>query len=277
MALFLFAGYAPGALVITTTNQNGAVPFTPTWTPATDSLIAGLVPGTGSGNFSEEATGRNVNSLTAGGSLTITSIENSSDSGTTAGINYVTCGNDDGAGSTIVYTLPASTYGYNLTNITVDSGWQDNGRDAQAYTVSYSTISNPTIFTVLTSVNYNPSVAGGVASANQAVLNDSAGGLIATNVAAVQFDFTTPSSEHGYCGYGAITMEGTVATNLILPPIVITTSNQNSATSFVPTWTIETNNLIAGHSPQQCRVGQLCHRIRSGRRERADGRNFWSG
>ena len=199
---------APGALVVSTANQTGAVPFTPAWAPAADSLIAGLVPSTAAGNFSEEATGRNVNSLTAGGSLTITSIENSGGSGTTAGINYATCGSADGAGSTIIYTLPASTYGYNLTNITVDSGWQDNGRDAQAYTVSYSTVVNPTVFTVLTSVNYNPSVSAGVASANQVILSDSAGGLIASNVAAVMFDFTAPSSENGYCGYGAVTVEG---------------------------------------------------------------------
>jgi len=255
--LLTFAGGARAALVITTTNQTGNVPFTPTWTPAKDSLIAGLVPSTSLGNFSEEAAGRNIVSLTAGGSLTLTSIQNSSASGTTCGLNYVTCGDGSGAGSTVIYALPPSTYGYNLTNITVDSGWQDNGRDAQAYTVYYSTVLNPTVFTMLTSVNDNPSVSGGTASANQVVLSDSAGGLIATNVAAVMFDFTSPSSENGYCGYGAITVEGTAAINVLGPAIVITTSNQNSSVSFTPTWTIETNNLIAGKLPSAVGPGNF--------------------
>jgi hypothetical protein len=33
--------------------------------------------------------------------------------------------------------------------------------------------------------------------------------MLATNVAAVKFDFTSPPSENGYCGYGAITIFGT--------------------------------------------------------------------
>ena len=108
--------------MVLTANQYGPVPLTPAWTPASDSLIAGLVPSTASGNFSEEASGRNVNALTAGGNLTIATIANSFNSGTTAGTNYVTCGNAPGAGSTVTYTLPVSSYGYNITNITVDSG-----------------------------------------------------------------------------------------------------------------------------------------------------------
>ena len=251
--MLVLARSATAALVIVTANQYGPAPLTPAWTPVADSLIAGLAPSTASGNFSEEISGRNVNSLTAGGSLTITSVGNP----TTCSTNYVTCGNANGAGSTVIYTLPASTYGYNLTNITVDSGWQDNGRDAQAYTVYFSTVVNPTVFTALTAVNYNPSVPGGTPSANQVVLNDSAGGLIASNVAAVMFDFTSPGSENGYCGYGAITIEGAAATNLIGPVIVITTSNQNNSVSFIPTWPVETNNLIAGKLPSTTGPGNF--------------------
>ncbi len=254
--LLIFTVSAQSTLVITTTNQMGLVPFTPTWLPAPDSLIAGLTPSTATGNFSEEASGRNVNTLTAGGSLTLTSLTNPG-GGTTAGINYVTCGNAGGAGSTIIYTLPVTPSGYNLTNITVFSGWQDNGRDAQAYTVSFSTVVNPAVFTVLTAVNYNPPVPAGVASANLAILNDSAGGLIASNVAAVKFDFTTPGSENGYCGYGAITVQGTAATKVAGQFIVITPSNQYSSASFVPTWPIETNNLIAGKLPSSVGPGNF--------------------
>ena len=257
--LLALVGPVHATLLLTATNETGNMPFTPTWTPATDSLIAGMTPTTASGSFSEEAAGRVVNSLTAGGSLTITSMENSDDSGTTCGQNYVTCGDGDGAGSTLVYTLPASACGYNLTNITVDSGWQDNGRDAQAYTISYSTIVNPTLFTVLTSVNYNPSVPGGLASANQVIISDAAGGLIATNVAALEFDFTSPASENGYCGYGAITVAGTAATNVTGPLLVITTSNEYSSVSFVPTWPIEANNLIAGQLPSSASPGNFAN------------------
>jgi len=226
VVLLADATSASATLVISTANQIGAAPLTPTWAPATNSLIAGLVPSTALGNFSEEMAGRNVNSLTAGGSLTI------SQAGGTASANYVTCGDTYGAGSTVIYTLPAFTNGYHLTNITVYGGWQDNGRDQQAYTIYYSTVVNPTVFTVLTPVNYNPSVSSGPASATRVVLSDSAGGIIAANVAAVKFDFTSPSSENGYTGYGAITVQGTAATNVIVPPILITTANQSSSSSF---------------------------------------------
>jgi hypothetical protein len=171
----------------------------------------------------------------------------------------VTGGNGNGAGSTLVYTLPASAHGYNLTNITVYSGWQDNGRDAQAYTVFYSTVADPQAFTALASVNYNPPVPGGIASANRVILSDPAGGVIAANVAAVKFDFTSPGSENGYVGYGAITIEGVAATNLIVPPIVITTANQNGGSSFTPTWPVETDSLIAGQMPSAVGSGNFTY------------------
>ena len=49
--------------------------FTPTWTVKTEkSLIADQLPGGKSGNFSLEASGRNVDSLTAGGNQMINRI-----------------------------------------------------------------------------------------------------------------------------------------------------------------------------------------------------------
>jgi len=209
-------------VVISTANQYGPLPFTPTWIPASDSLIAGLAPTTAEGNFSQEISGRNVDTLTAGGGLTISQVAG------TASINYVTCGNSYGAGSLVIYTLPASAngYGYNISNITVYSGWQDSGRDAQAYTVSYSSVVNPTLFTGLASVNFNPTVPDNTPSANRVILAGATGGYIASNVAAIQFDFTTPSSENGYCGYGAITVEGTMATGLLAPPVAPSITSQ---------------------------------------------------
>src|SRR5690606_34728592 len=133
----------------------------------------------------------------------------------------VTCGNGAGAGSELIYTLPASAYGYDVTNITVIGGWQDNGRDAQAYTVFYSTAEDPEFFHWLASVDYNPPVPPGIASGTQVTLSDSAGQPIAANVAALQFDFTSPGVENGYAGYGAIYVQGHVSTNVITPPPLV--------------------------------------------------------
>jgi alpha-L-rhamnosidase len=239
-----FVNSALSQIAITGTNQTGAVPFTPTWVPAPDSLISGQTPAVAGGNFGEY-TGAGANNLTQPGiPLTIYAYSNSQ------ATNLEVCGNDGAAGSLLVYKLPASSYGYDLTNITVYGGWQDNGRDSQAYTVSYSTLANPESFILLSQVSYSPSeVPNGTASANRVIINDASGAAIARNVAALKFDFTTPPSENSAVGYTAITVQGTAATNLTMPPIVITTSNQNAGTSFIPTWTIETNSLITGRLP----------------------------
>lgn len=217
LALFFFVGRASAQLTVATANEQGALPLTPSWTPAADSLIRNLPPAMSVGNFSEEVSGRNVNSLTAGDSLMISQING--DDGTTCSTNYVTCGNGGGAGSLIVYPLPASANGYSLTNITVYGGWQDNGRDQQAYTVYYATTATPSNFIELTNVNYLPSVPSGTASATEVTLANAAR-PIATNVTAVEFDFSSPASEHGYCGYVAITIEGTNSSPPAGPPIL---------------------------------------------------------
>jgi hypothetical protein len=41
-------------------------------------------------------------------------------------------------------------------------------------------------------------------------------GVLATNAAAVKFDFTNPGSENGYCGYGGINVFGSAS----IPPAV---------------------------------------------------------
>ena len=218
LVVFCSQEHLGAQLTVTTANQQGARPLTPTWVPATDSLIANEAPGTADGNFSEEVSGRNVNSLTAGVSLTISQI--TGDDGTTCSTNYVTCGNGSGAGSLIIYSLPTSANGYNVTNITVYGGWQDNGRDQQAYTVYYATAQAPSNFIQLTNVNYLPSVPSGIASATEIIIANATGGAIASNVVAVEFNFTSPSSENGYCGYAAITIQGTISSPPTGPPIV---------------------------------------------------------
>jgi hypothetical protein len=116
----------------------------------------------------------------------------------------------------VVYTLTnSSAGGYNLTNVTVYGGWRDAGRDQQAYTVYFSRVASPTTFVLLGSVNYNPANPANVPSATRATLTPAIGAL-ATNVAAVRFDFTSPASENGYCGYAAIALYGTPVSPKVL-------------------------------------------------------------
>ena len=147
------------SIQINTTNQtgSGSGTFYPNWTVVTNgSLIAGQSPSTATGNFSKEVAGRNVSSLTAGGSLGLTLINGTA--GLTTSTNYVTCGDGNGAGSALIYTLPDLAYGCDLTNITVYGGWANSGRDQQAYTVYYATVAAPANFIPLGTVNYNPSI-----------------------------------------------------------------------------------------------------------------------
>lgn len=214
LLLLLVIGSARAQITVTGTNQTGPVPFTPTWTTAQGSLISALVPTVAVGNFGQY-TNANANNLTQpGGGLTIYAYNSS------LATNLEVCGNNGTAGSLLVYTLPTSSYGYDLSNITVYGGWQDSGRDSQAYTVSYSTVESPDAFIMLTQVNYSPAgVPSGSACANRVVINDVPGMAIAGNVAALKFDFTTPASENGAVGYTAITVQGTAATQFTAPPI----------------------------------------------------------
>jgi hypothetical protein len=194
----------------------GTGSFMPTWPFTTNNnLVAGQSPSSTNGDFNLEPFwgNRNVSSLTAGGDLTLSQGGNP----TTTSVNYVTCGNGTGnngagsfvpAGSLLIYTLTNSfAGGYNLTNITVYGGWKDAGRDQQAYTVYYSKVAAPGGFILLGTVNYNPANVTGAECATRATLTP-AHGPLATNVAAVKFDFTAPTTPNGYCGYSQIELFG---------------------------------------------------------------------
>ena len=251
-ALLSLAGAASAQVTVSTANQTGSAntwPFTPTgpqWVvDQADSLINGLVPTSAPGNWSLEIAGRNVNSLTTNTNLTIGILEPS----TTTSVNYVTYGNGSGAGSQLIYTLPANANGYNITNITVFGGWANSGRDQQAYAVFYSTVANPTQFNYLAYVNDNPGIPGNTPDAVQAVINNASGGAIANNVAALEFVLNWPGVENGYCGIAAITVGGTAAPSVVSPVVSITYSNESGSNPFTPTWTAETPDLLLGLSP----------------------------
>jgi len=179
--------------------------FVPTWTVAPDSLIAGQTPSSiGSGNFSDPISNR-------GGGVAVLTDASFGWLNPTYGTSPTEVSGGtlaSGAGQAVTYTLAGSVTGYSLTDITVYGGWGDSGRDQQAYTIYYSTISAPTNFIQLSAVNYLPANQSNVQCATRATLTPASGSL-AVNVAAVKFDFTTPPGENGYEGYSEIQVFGT--------------------------------------------------------------------
>ncbi|MEK7954169.1 beta strand repeat-containing protein [Luteolibacter soli] len=199
------------------TGLGGNTTFTPSWKlAADDSLISGMSPSTAAGNFSINSNGKNSAALT-----TIRSLSISPTTGGENSFNYLSCGNGNGAGTSVIYTLPANANGHTLTKIMVHGGWADAGRDQQAYTVSYSKVATPNTFITLRAVNYNPTNPSGVQSTTRSTLTASSG-VLATNVAAVKFDFTTPTSENGWVGYAQLAVYGaptmSAPTNLVATP-----------------------------------------------------------
>lgn len=186
-----------GSVIIANANQTSfGVNFTPTWTVASGSLIAGLAPTTvGSGSFVNEACG-GVPMLTDGqyGSVGV------------GNHSFASCG--VGAGTTLTYTLPPSPIGYDLSKIVTYGGWGDNGRDQQHYTVSYATVANPSNFIQLASASYNPTIPGSTPSADRVTITPAAASTLAQNVTAVQFTFTTPTGENGWSGYAELGVFG---------------------------------------------------------------------
>jgi len=181
-------------------------PLTPSWTLPANNILLGRFPSATNGNYNLEPQWgtRNVSSLTAGDSLTI----NTGSSPLCPSTNYVSCGSDGVAGSLVVYTLTnTSAGGYNLTNITVYGGWRDAGRDKQTFTVSYSKVTAPATFISLGSVSYDPPNPLAVHCVTRSMLAP-ATGFLATNVAALKFDFTSPAAENGWVGYSEITASG---------------------------------------------------------------------
>jgi hypothetical protein len=151
----------------------------------------------------------------------------------------VACGPN--AGKSVTYTLPASAYGYNLTNIIVYGGWGDAGRDQQAYIISYSTVATPNTFVTLAAANYNPSNPQAVHSATRVTLTPAAG-CLATNVAALKFDFTTPAPENGYTGYSEIQVFGVPNIPSAMPATLA------GAVDVANNWVMNVTGLVVGRN-----------------------------
>ncbi len=189
-----------------------------------------MTPSGLAGNFNLNSNGKGITALTTPRPLAISPTGGGDNS-----INYLTGGSGEGAGSSVVYTLPANASGHTLNKIIVHGGWSDAGRDQQAYTVSYSKVATPTTFVTLGSVNNNPANPAGVQSTTRATLTP-ANGVLATNVAAVKFDFTTPGSENNWVGYAQLAVYGAPT---ISAPINLAATAGNAEATL--TWTSSAN------------------------------------
>ncbi|HWQ93184.1 MAG TPA: immunoglobulin domain-containing protein, partial [Clostridia bacterium] len=242
-----------GNLVTSVAYQTGdSATFSPSWSVVPGSLIANQPPSsTGTGNFNDPD--GNPNSGGQAGGIPVLTDENYG-SLVVGGAHpaFATCGPN--AGRYVVYTLQGAANGFDLTNIVVAGGWNDSGRDHQAYTVGYSTPGNPTTFIPLAVVNNNPVLA---VPANHSVIRTTlapAAGVLATNVYAVMIDFVTPSGENGYSGYSEISLYGSPSATPPAPGPVVTVENQPTDAPF---WTLETSNLIAGQLPSSSGPGNF--------------------
>ena len=224
--------------------------FSPTWDAS--SLSASLIylatpSDAGNGSFTKP----DGNNEYAGDTPVLTD-------GTFGTIDYVVSGNHDsltcigsdaGAGNFVTYTLTASANGYDITNIMSGGGWNDNGRDQQAYTVYYSTVASPTNFIPLAVVNYNPVNPVGISTTRATITP--ATGVLAANVAAVKFDMTSPAGKNGYEGYSELAVYGLPSGPLYKAPavssisrsgvnLIVTGTNGYPANSSY-TWLVTTN------------------------------------
>ena len=239
LAQLIFASSVHAAMVVTAASQTSGGTFTPSWTVA-PSLINGMSPTAQAGNFTANGTSPGLSALTDGliGSVS------------TSHTGEANCGG--GAGQFVTYTLPAQPDGYNLTNITAVSAWSDGGRFGQGYGVYYSTTANPNNFILLTNVDTIDSYGGSGEVSMQVQISDSAGGVIASNVAEIKFDFDSPNAadENRGTGYQEITVQGTPASTAApAQTFMITYTNESGSNPFTPDYTVETPNLIAGLLP----------------------------
>ncbi len=206
--------------------------LTPTWTVAPGSLIAGLLPSaTNAGNFRLETASVGLPVLTDGSVGFIGGGDQA----------MVTAGGSGGTGFT--YTLPASTYGYNISSIVVYGGWGDGGRDEQEYNISAATVSAPGNFSLLTSFDYRPpteAIGPGAPNMTRVTYTAGSGPYLARNVTGLSWNFnvvlpgshsTSGGGENAYEGYSEIDVYGTPA--LAPAPVAFTTNMMPEAGSDV--------------------------------------------
>jgi hypothetical protein len=232
----------------------GGPEMVPTWTFAPGDLLLGLTATTLSPSASAFAQGGcgPASNLTDG------------QIGYVGGILEDFCSGGNSEGTVAVYKLPSAANGYKISQIVTYGGWQDTGRDWQNYTVSYSTPAAPGTFTTLASVVYEVYPVGGAVSGipnmSRVTLAPASGSYLATNVAALQFNFASPTNqENGWQGYSELAVYGqrpvtftstsVSGTNLVLAGSGPAGDNYTilSATNLLGPWVTNTTGVIGGN------------------------------
>lgn len=109
-------------------------------------------------------------------------------------------------GGSITYELSTSGQtGYDIQEIHVHSGWDDDGRDGQSYSVSYATVDDPTTFMDIASVSRDET---GRFEKTSITASDAPAPL-ASNVKFIRISFT--GQENGGVGYKEIDVIGASA------------------------------------------------------------------
>jgi hypothetical protein len=233
------------AFAYQTSDGSAAAPFAPTWdtTALSSSLIYQQNPPAGGSAPAANFGGGGLPVLTDGNYGVFTY------DGTTYPA-FAGCG--PSAGQYVIYTLGANANGYDVTNIQIASGWGDNGRNSQYYTVLYSTPLNPTTFTPIKAVQKSPTLS------NQNVIRTTmtpAAGVLASNVYAIEVDFTQPTGvPNGWSGYSEISVFGAPSAT---PPTgtAYPLKTATYETVSTPDWGVASPNLIAGQLPSSYDTG----------------------
>jgi fibronectin-binding autotransporter adhesin len=182
---------APAGTVAATTSVVTASPGTPV---GRLSVIGGLTPTSNT----NPAPGQGGNVGPTGPVSVLTDGINNTNHNAAGEASWYTIGNN----TSLTYTLPASSQGFNVSNINLFANWDDQGRSQITVSnISYSTVGSPTVFTPIanTAVNSNPG------SSNEASYSAS-GGVMATNVYAIQINFG--GQENNFVGYGEMEVLG---------------------------------------------------------------------
>jgi hypothetical protein len=233
-----------GNILVTTANQSGLGPisgvnastnFYPTWTEDPNNLILnsvydGSFPGgygevypspSPSSTFSPLNSGCNADpEVMSDGSIGYQNYY----PGIGGNPTLSACGNS--AGYSVTYTLPESATGWSLTNLTVYGGFGNANRDELKYQVLYSTVSAPTVFNNLISVDFNPAVLNSAVQSATRTMLVPVTGVMAQNVYAVEINFfnAASGSENGWSGYSEIVIGGQPSPNIPVVSANITPS-----------------------------------------------------
>ena len=210
IGLLVVAAGAHAAVVTSTDFEIGpggiGSTFTPSYAVSSTDLINGLTPTSFSGNFAAVELSGGLPVMTDGTYGVITEPGGAVDR--THGA-FGLGGGGSGTGTSAVYNLGANPFGYNISAVAVYGGWNDNGRDQQFYTFSYSLVGD-SAFLPLGTVNFNPAVGANLQTANRSTLTESLLPFLAIGVDEVRFDFPA-GVENDYTGYAELDVLGVAA------------------------------------------------------------------